>query len=485
MSRPAMATDAVAATRAGAVSTGPTRRGPAWRAWLAALVVAMLVATGLAAWVPPMQSPDENQHVARGHLLAHGVLELHAPKGMMSGGDVDPALARYIDGFLQGLAGDPAKRLAPDDRAALEALRWTPGPETSFLQIPGTGYYLPLAYLPHALGLGLGELFGLTVHHSYLLARGVVQAFVLAILAAAWAIRRPPPLALAVLALPMTMFQLVSPTIDGLTAALAMLVIALTMRHAPREAPPVSPAAIAAMSLALLVIGTTRLHLLPLLATPWFLAWRRRDARLAWAGAAVLAATLAWSAWAIATTVDLRIPRPFTTAQLVVHYLGAPLDALAAIGRTLADPHRQQFYLTSFVGNLGWLDTPLAPAHHRALLIGLLVLAALSPRRPGEPGRNAARALLGVGAGVSFVLAFGAMLVSFTPLPVTTIEGVQGRYFLIPALALAWAWAGDGHRDASASTAARVLDRLRWAALAAYAAGSTWVLVVTLQARFP
>jgi uncharacterized membrane protein len=39
----------------------------------------------------------------------------------------------------------------------------------------------------------------------------------------------------------------------------------------------------------------------------------------------------------------------------------------------------------------------------------------------------------------SLAIIFFAMLISWTPHPATVIEGVQGRYFLIPAIMLAYA----------------------------------------------
>ena len=63
------------------------------------LLICLLLA--LAGWllslkIPPMQSPDENQHVARAYLLAHGDLTLSTLPSRNSGGWVDGGLVSSV-----------------------------------------------------------------------------------------------------------------------------------------------------------------------------------------------------------------------------------------------------------------------------------------------------------------------------------------------------------------------------------------------------
>ena len=164
------------------------------------LLICLLLA--LAGWllslkIPPMQSPDENQHVARAYLLAHGDLTLSTLPSRNSGGWVDGGLVSFINGYMT-LPGHPARHLSASERAQLDNTPWQGEGSRVYFEIPGTGYYLPLAYLPHAVGLRAGEWAGLSVDRSYRLARMAVLLACLGLLAWSFSLHRPPPLVLAV-----------------------------------------------------------------------------------------------------------------------------------------------------------------------------------------------------------------------------------------------------------------------------------------------
>lgn len=442
---------------------------------LAALGLTALVA----AWVPPMQSPDEDQHLARAYLLAQGQWRLHAPPGRMSGGEIDTGLSSYLQGYLHGLAGDTRKRLSPQAHAALQSLPFSG--ETVFVETPGSAYYLPLVYLPQAAALKLGQTLDLSVHDSYRLARLLVQCSVAVLLAVAVAVHPPGPLTLGLLLLPMSLFQLAMPTLDGLTTAMALLALALGMRQAVSPA-PMRPAACAVLALCLLVVTTCRLQLLPLLALPLALGAWQRSTRLLALGAVTAVLSLAWTVSAVTGTVDRRLAREVGSTELIAHYLQAPGEFLGVLSRTLADPALREFYLQSFLGNLGWLDTPLPAPAYPALLAGLALLALVS-LRPLRGGRDLAfRLLLAVLAAASALLVFAALLVSWTPHPAQTIAGVQGRYFLVPALMGAAALWGLP-RPSPAGAGSRAWSGVRGVLLGGFAVACVGLLLMALHGR--
>lgn len=59
--------------------------------------------------IPPMQSPDEPQHIARAYMLSQGELMLHQVPEKMSGGFVDGALLNFINLYSR-LAGQPNEK---------------------------------------------------------------------------------------------------------------------------------------------------------------------------------------------------------------------------------------------------------------------------------------------------------------------------------------------------------------------------------------
>ena len=244
------------------------------------LLICLLLA--LAGWllslkIPPMQSPDENQHVARAYLLAHGDLTLSTLPSRNSGGWVDGGLVSFINGYMT-LPGNPARHLSASERAQLDNTPWQGEGSRVYFEIPGTGYYLPLAYLPHAVGLRAGEWAGLSVDRSYRLARMAVLLACLGLLAWSFSLHRPPPLVLAVLLLPMSVFQLLSPSLDGLTTSLALLAISifLSVLRGGRVTPRWASWTLAT---SLLIVVGSRVHLLPMLLMPFFLFWQHRRQR--------------------------------------------------------------------------------------------------------------------------------------------------------------------------------------------------------------
>jgi uncharacterized membrane protein len=383
--------------------------------------------------------------------------------------------------------------VSQEDRDLVATQRWTG--KAKLGEAPGSVSVMPLAYLPAALGLALGRALDWTVLESYHLARISSQLFCVGLIVLAAWLWRPPVLAWAVMLLPMSLFQMCSPVVDGPAHALALLSLSLLMRL--RAKPSVVLAL--ATPAALLVLVTVRLHMLPLLLLPlwWALASqfsnRRGSSRmppdvaryLFLASVAGLALCVLWVVWVLCTVVDLRVQRPMSTGGVAWHYLSQPQDLWAVVTRTLADTDRLMFYADSFIGNLGWLDTRLPEEAYEALWWGLGALAFLSLPWFSRPGiRGIDRILLATCAVGAVVIAFALMLLTWTPFPAVMIEGVQGRYFIAPALVLAYAL-GDWPTPAASETGSAFWPWVQIAALIGFAAVSLWFLVPTLINRYP
>ncbi len=487
-------------------------RSRAWQgAALAVTAGLLLVALQfLARWVPPLQSPDELAHLIRVASLAQGQALATTEPGVSTGSHFDialAALARVHVPVIQQRNPD----VSPDDVRALQTQRWTG--RLIYGEAPGSAMYLPLIYTPAALGLAMGQALDWTVLDSYHLARMTSQVFCVAVMALAAWIWAPPLLAWALLMLPMSLFQMLSPVVDGPAHALTLLALSMLMRlrHDPR--------AIWAWGTAvcLLVLVTARLHLMPLLLLPLWWAWRKpwaaeaaagdhgltnwRPANtLAWAGASGIVCALLWTAWAASAVVDTRVQRDVSPGAVVAHYLRHPLELLAVFQRTFEDQHRPQFLLDSFIGNLGWLDTRLAEAAYPSLWWGLAARAVLSvPWGAGAwRGTMGDRLVLTLCAGGSSALAFLLMLVTWSPFPAQLVEGVQGRYFIAPALVAAYAlgaWpgptachgrpSGTGVWQMPQWPARAVCLGVAFLALGVFLGLSMGYLLDTLQARYP
>ncbi|WP_326542800.1 DUF2142 domain-containing protein [Pseudorhodoferax sp.] len=391
---------------------------------LSALLLSMLT--------PPFQSPDEFDHVKRAYLLSRGQILLQSPPGEGSGGAVDTGLLAYMSVFW-ALPFKPDKKVTTADLAQARSVQWTR--EHTFSAAPGTGYYLPLAYLPQAMALAVSRYAGLSVDVSYRAAR--LAALLVAFAMLAWALRLHPlpPVAIGLLTLPMTLFQLASASLDAVTYALAVLALACYL-HASRARGATRPRVLITFSVAMFVIITCRFHLFPmvlLFAALWQMTGRRA---VLWAGMAVCVLALAWTMVAMQTTVDPRTVTGTSARTVLLHYLANPGTFLALVAHMLALPDYQDFYRQSFLGILGWLDARFDVEQYRWLGWGLawLVLGSVGPFWRWRGHEIGWRVLLLACSIACVLLIFLALLATWNPHPAQVIEGVQGRYFWVPML---------------------------------------------------
>jgi uncharacterized membrane protein len=459
-------------------------------------VFAFLLAAAFSTLIPPLQSPDENSHLTRAYLISQGDLLLQAfpadfnqvtenqelatyferarqHNGRM-GGLVDQGLLAFTDANL-ALAGKTEKRLSETEKDHLARLHWSDAKK--YYLLPGTGYYFPAVYAPQTLGLAIGQLFNLSIKNSYQLARGITLLASFAMLWLACKFTTPNPLVWAMLMLPMTLFQLLSPTLDGLTTSLSVLTISLFLK-ASDSSQKHSPALSWGLAVCIFLLATSRTHLLPLLALPFYLAWRRQTRRDFYLGCWVVAGAIAWTLFALQSTSDPRVVRDHTSTELLLHYASDPIAFFKVVLASLADHELFTFYQQSFIGILGWLDTPLPRYFYPALWtgLGLCGLASVS----GSTLRRdwSARLLLAGVALACIGLTFLALLVTWTPHPASMVQGVQGRYFVVPMILFGYV----------ASGFARVQSPLRrWVAALAtggFALLSVAALTMTVLSRY-
>lgn len=466
----------------------PAGSGRSWLrrpAQLGLFFLAFFLACTTAQLIPAFQSPDEIAHLYRADMIGNGQLLLEKPapeaKGY-SGGHADQHLIQFASWMLK-IAGENKERLSATwlmDQASQHG--WAN--DRQFVDVAGTAYYLPVIYLPHAVGLAISRQMDWSMRASYDFTRGVVTLTVLALLAWAWQLLPPNLLVRGLVLMPMSAFQILSPTIDGLCIAMTLVLggLAIAQYQAQCKGSTVPPcrwrfAAIVGFTF---VLVTSRTNLLPLLALPLLLLCQRfSGARLA-AFVLLCAASMGWTLFVLLTTMDARIERTHTTLQIVQIYLGDPLYFLGLVGSTLAHPDKGPFLAYSFVGILGWLDTVIPKPTMQgiwAVLVALALLATAYARRE-ERQYTLLRAVLTVCAVSSTLLAFFAIAVTWNDYPVPVIEGVQGRYFIMPALLLALALGPLEH----ARTA--VQQATEFGVTTAMAGYFLLVLAVTLYGRY-
>lgn len=404
-------------------------------AWLA---LGFAIACGMMQLIPAFQSPDEIVHLLRADMVAHGQPLL---KGLepdvrgKTGGWVDIHFFQFSQ-WMQKIVGPHRDRNLSPAWLTSEATRFDWMDDEVFVDASATGYYAPFIYLPHALGLKLSRELDLSLGHSYQFTRMLVTLLVLGVVFWAWQTGPPSVLLQALLLMPMALFQIISPTIDGLCFALALLVLSLFLLQWQEGKATRWQAFAFYASIFLLV--TSRTNLIPIVLLPLVLLLRHWSWQRLAATATLLAASTGWTLYGLIHTQDHRVVRALSTGQIIGTYLRDPLDFLRLVGRTIADPFQGHLIASSFVGNLGWADAPIADLALVTIGCGLLLAAGLTVAATSyQKADLGIRATLLVAAVGSALLAFFALAVTWNDYPARVIEGLQGRYFIIPAMLLA------------------------------------------------
>lgn len=402
------------------------------RQWTIAFFSIVIIGSFLSAIIPPMQSPDENDHIKRAYLLSVLSQTVTEP-GRSTGGYFDDALQQYQVLNFQALSTKPNARFDAKTAEAGAAIKWSGA--RSYVDMAGAAPYFPLGYLPQAVGLRIGESLHLGVGASYRLARATTLIAVAVIIAYAFTVFPPNALVICLLALPMTMFQLSSASADGMSFAWTVLAASLFRRGLDREQPfPLLWSLL--LIVAPFMIATSRPQLMAILILAPVVFFVRKDRRAL--AASVIAALLAvgWVMYGASHTVDLRWPRSITTGQAVSFYMHHPVELIEVIWRTLSNPAVIDSYWRQFVGVLGWLDRPMPPVTYKFAGVGLLIALVISCSR----GVGAlARTVPLMVAAAAVMLTLVALLVTWTDLHAQLIIGVQGRYFTAPAILAAYA----------------------------------------------
>lgn len=424
----------------------------------------------LALLVPLGEAPDEPAHIARaaavlnGDVIGHRVLrpaQDGRPAATVAGFDIDFAYFSAL-AWLPSVPPGAPKTLTRAALATRSAVTWTK--DRTFVEVSNTANYLPLAYLPGALGIGAARLAGagpfVALHVGRLAQAAAYLALGMAALLAAPGRRA---LLLALLLMPMSLSLGAAIHQDGMLIAASALAAALIARaiHDGRfygwgtailalviaSKPPYLPLAVAAL-------------------LPWMIG--RMTLRRCLAGGVVaVAPALLWSALAaLVVTVPFGKP-PYHPGSL---WTGDPsvtlyaTDAAAQIRILLAQPSRLlmvplrsamegiPFLTSEFVGVLAWLDLSL-PRWAYSLWFAALGCALAADLGQGGRTPTTRRPWLAPVAVVPCVLAAILLLylvqyLTWTDVGRPTVDGVQGRYF-IPIAALAslglpllprWTW---------------------------------------------
>jgi uncharacterized membrane protein len=396
--------------------------------WLAcAAGLAFLVLT------PPLQVADENRHLMRSYMIAHGDLGATRELGL-PGNPVPRSLERMDKRLGSRVAFHPEVRQDPARWRA--EFRYALRPEdTVFVRLPSE--YSPVAYTPQALAILALDPFDPPPVVLLYAARLLNLVIWIALVHAALRIAPSHRWVLALLALtPMSLSLAGSSSADTLTNGLSFLLVAVILYWRVAEKPVTAGSALGLWLLAT-AVGQCKLVYWPLalltLLIPGirFGRRRRRTAILAVVLAGSLLPALLWYGY----IAGLKVP-PKETWQnpegQLLFLRSDPLAFLSAVWVAITD--YSVVWVQGFVGILGWLDTRLPDPVY--FVYPVVLLAAALYARPVPGGlRLGDRGLLLAVAGISWLAAMFVCYVYWTHVGSVAVAGFQGRY-LIPVAPL-------------------------------------------------
>lgn len=418
----------------------PSRAGAA-RFYLFA-VTPMLLALNLV--FVPLHAPDDFDHLKRAYTLAHGSLWPMTPPGQSSGGMIDSALSQMIErqkpAILDWPRTGPLRQplgLTPADRSQM---RWSG--ETTYSEFPGAASYMPLLYAPQAAAIWAGERYGLTLEQTVLLARlangATAATFITAALASF-------PLGAAsillLLLLPKTLVQFASNSADPVLHAATLCIVAFCVRSAVDGWVPRTRHFLLVAAGLFIIVGA-RPPLLALTPVPLWVAWRSRNMA---AAASLLAAAVLAVSWFGAVMPSITDLRCGPTEPLASKMLAFLRQGPVLIARSVW--WHKTYYYKSFVGELGWGNGPAGkldeiPMWIYAAAIPLIGCAVALDCGKGLRLPAVLRSVMLLCSLGMAVATFAAMYGVCTVPGSLAIGGVQGRYFVAPALLAIPALAG-------------------------------------------
>ncbi|HKY63448.1 MAG TPA: DUF2142 domain-containing protein [bacterium] len=416
------------------------------------LLIGLIFGLAFSVTIPPFQVMDEEAHFYRAYQLGQGQLWPER-SGNSLGGELPKSLP-----FLR----QPFERLGfhAERKTSLQELRWAwtvplDRKDRAFVAFPTTARYPPLPYLGGAVAAALGELGEMRPMAILHLGRLLHLLLWIAVIYAA--LRLTPVyrwLFFALALLPSSVYLASGVSADGLSNGLCFLFSACLFRWAFGLEDRIGRRQwLIFTALALLLAAAKPAYVLLVLAFlmiaprkyanrewPWLFALSAISAigcQLLWLGIeGRMAVTLRGEA-----TMSYAIQKQFVLEHPLV-FLRLVIDSFLDYGSGV---------LGGFVGRFGWTEYGVPSWMLVAIPLGLIAIA-LGDGDEVEIGAGPKIVAALITAGLFLVLCLSQFL-TWTPVGIPIIQGLQGRYFL--ALAplgflvfhnRRWAWSESAER---------------------------------------
>jgi uncharacterized membrane protein len=391
--------------------------------------------------VPPLRGPDEIAHFLRIYSYTRGGLlpaaEVDGRKGIFIDHDLYTQLSffknageRFAQNREQGLRyGEMMKEYPHPDGTLHEE-----GQATKFMPFAGTEGYSPVAYAPYVLAVIMGNLLKLDFLNMLLLMRFLGLIAFTAV--AAYAIKLTPTLKWAfvlIAMLPVSIYNRSVLSADGAALSYALAITALCFSAVQRYG------RVWERSLWMTLCALSKQPQIVFVLLE-LMVCRMTDLRRRWRSLAlvVVPGFILSPLWVLAVSADIAAwrlveeethPREhfdplWKLAYMWEHPLHFPLAAWTAL-TVWGDRLWQEL-----IGILGWQDVLLRPWTY-CLLTVLLLLVPLQKLNLDGVVRARVAVLAGLAVLGYILTVYLIFFLTYTPLNVDHVRGVQGRYFVI------------------------------------------------------
>lgn len=390
---------------------------------------------------PPFGSPDELNHTARAYGILNGYMLLK-PVGDdgTSGTYVDQSLFDAVKIYRDEIADSGDAKSFKSGIDKMKELKWSG--HDSAIQIPNVTFYAPLVYFPQSLAYAIGKVLDINFYDTYIISNYLTFAVCIALLFIAYFIYPIPPLAMFFITMPMMAYQLMSPTIDGISVALTVLALSILFRLEKNPQTEKYLPLLVLMSVCIFASAGSRANLLLMSFIPLWLYYSNKKKSNLVLFILLITSTFGWTIFNIVSVHDSAMGRHpgYSNFELIIYYISHPVELVSVIFNTLTNSGLVTGYYHSFIGVLGSLDAPIKDNQRNVFTISMLFvfLSSLILREKNRVRKFEVFIILLALSGA--LLIFPALLVQWTSFPATYIDGVQGRYFIIPAIVFGYAF---------------------------------------------
>lgn len=372
---------------------------------------------------PPFQVPDEYQHIYKAFAISKG--EFFADQTTLPGSISD------LINETRNLPFKPDGKIQPGVLIKYLKIPMSMGDEVT-VKFPNVGVYTPLPYVMTGLGSLVARLLdvpsGLFVY--------IVRLFnLIAWLGLAFLGLRTVPVFKWVftflLLSPMSLSIAASASADCITNGLSFLGIAYCLNLGLQHHEKVTNRDILYLILLTMLLGLCKPPYVILMGLVLLIPWKRYQSGkqfivlMVMMGAA-LAISLSFTALLMSEAHDVKSFRGIDPQEQAGFIIEHPRSFLNRIFLTFLN---YQEYWRSYVGVLGWLDTPLPGYVYPIYFIVALILSILDGQQEFPINWIQKMVLVGISLLIT-VIVMVFMFLTWTPLKSEIVEGLQGRYFI-------------------------------------------------------